>query len=633
MNAQRISILLLLLSVLGCGGPSTEPTPDPVVADPEPAGGETEPPASPWASLTNERLVALVREQAAARIREVQSDLDPAQLATYAGDPSTAPELSDRACEQLVNLAIADAAAGEHARASSIIRLVRARARNRNNAYTGTTILAELARRTAEGDAQDAVRGVFGELPRNRFGSATVIFQLFQNAGQIDARVQQLHQQLVSLDTAVAALYYDALLRSIVEHRQTFLTAIDAVREAHAAQAEARPYAFSTVDLARARDAQPLVVAVWDTGVAPSLFTSQLFTNANEQPNGQDDDGNGLVDDVHGVISDPTEGQTGLTFDPGQAVLTEYSPFLRGIMDLRAGMASTEPAQRVLALMRQAQDAAALDRLEQNLDAVGEWAHGTHVAGIMLAGVPQARVAVFRSAWAGEARLYHHRGPTDEELAAERENIEQIARFINAHGVRVVNASLGFGRDYVEAELRHESDRYSTDEEVRARAAVVHQHRRDNWRYVFEQCPNTLFVVAAGNSSRDVVEYEDVPSSLDLPNVLVVGAVDRFGEWATFTNSNPERVRVFDHGVEVDSVIPSGERVPLSGTSMASPNVANLATKMVAVDPTLTPQRAITIIAETGEPIAAPFNGRIAHEERALARVRRERPRGGRRAR
>jgi subtilisin family serine protease len=165
---------------------------------------------------------------------------------------------------------------------------------------------------------------------------------------------------------------------------------------------------------------------------------------------------------------------------------------------------------------------------------------------------------------------------------------------------------------------------------VQVRAAIVHESRRALWRAVFEQCPNTLFVVAAGNSSRDIVEYEDVPSSLDLPNLLTVGALDRFGEWATFTNSNPDRVRIFDHGVEVDSTIPNGERVPLSGTSMASPNVANLAAKMYAVDPSLTPDRAIAIIVETGERIAEPFYGSIAHEERALARVRRERRRAPR---
>lgn len=622
MKTNRILTLSLLFALLGCGGPSTPP-PD---VEPTSTGDETEHTSSnasttsPWASLTNDQLVALVREQASARIHEVQPELDLTQLAAWAADPSGAPELADRTCEQLVNLAIAESAAGERDRAIGLVRLVRAKARNRNNAYVGTTILAELARRGSEDPAAQAtaVRAVFDELPRNRFGASTVVFQLFQNPGQVDARVEQLHQQLVSLDTAVSALFYDSVLRSVVAHRDTFLSTIAAVREAHDAQPAQQPHAFSTVDLTRARDAQPVLVAVWDTGVSGEQFASQLWSGEGEEAN------------VHGVVSDPTEGQTGLTYDPGQEAIAQYAPFLRGIMDLRAGMASTEAAQRVLALMGEAQDAEALDRLELNLDAIGEWAHGTHVAGIMLSGVPQARLAVFRSAWAGEARLYHHRGPTDEELAAERANVEQIAQFINAHNVRVVNASLGFARDYVEAELRHQSDVYTTDEEVRARAAQIHAARAANWRHVFEQCPNTLFVVAAGNSSRDVMEYEDVPASLDLPNVLVVGAVDRFGDWATFTNSNPERVRVFDHGVEVDSVIPSGERVPLSGTSMASPNVANLATKMVSVDPSLTPPRIIQIIQETGEPIAAPFNGRIAHEEHALARVRHDRPRGRR---
>ena len=623
---MRATLTILSLLLLACGGDAPEE--DFAPPQEERAAGSEEAATSPWDALDTPALVSLVRERTAARIAEVEPDLELSQLPQWIEDPESAPALGDRVSEQLINLAIAETAAGEHARAAGLVRLVRAKARNRNNAYTGTTLLSELARRGAEADPEPAVRAVLEELPRNRFGSATVVFQLFQNEGQIDARVEQLHAQLVGLDTAVAALFYDGVLRPIVAHRETFMNAIQAVRQAHEGQEEAEPFAFSTVDLTGARDAQPVVIAVWDTGVAGALFEEQLFVNEAEALNGADDDENGLVDDRHGVISDPTEGQDALTYEPGESVITEYAPFLRGIMDLRAGLASTEAAQRVLGLMGAVQDAEQLEALEINLDAIGEWAHGTHVAGIMTAGLPQARMAVFRSAWAGEARLYHHRGPTDEELAAERQNVEDIARFIDAHDVRVVNASLGFARDYVEAQLRHEADRYPTEEAVRARAEEIHRHRRDNWRHVFEQNPDTLFVVAAGNSNRDIVEYEDVPSSLpDLPNLLVVGAVDRFGDWATFTNSNPDRVQVFDHGVEVDSVIPNGERVPLSGTSMASPNVANLAAKMLAVSPGLSPAQVITIIRETGTAIPAPFYGVIAHEERAIARARRERRR------
>lgn len=624
MTTLRLSMVFLVLSFLtSCGGPEATPT-GPV---PQATGDEAEA-TSPWEGLTAADLAERVRAGATARIREVEPELDLSALPRWMEDPSAAPALGDRVCEQLLNLAVAAAAVGEDARAVGLVRLVRAKARNRNNAYAGTTWLAELARRSAERDplASVSIRDVLGELPPNRFGSATVVFQIFQNPGQVQARIDQLHRQLMSLETMASALYLETILAPIVEHRALFLEAVEQVRAAYEAAPERPAYAFSTVDLTDARDAEPVVVAVWDTGVAGGLFEEQLFTNHAEIVDGQDDDENGLVDDRHGVIADPTPNQTGLTFEPGEAVLEEYAPFLAGTMDLRAGLASTPAAQRVLALMGQAQDAAALDRLEQNLNAVGEWAHGTHVAGILLAGVPQARMAVFRSAWAGEARLYHHRGPTDEELAAERRNVEEIARFIQAHRVRVVNASLGFSRDYVEGELRHESDRYRTDAEVRARAEEIQAHRRESWRHVFERCPDTLFVVAAGNSNRDVAEYGEVPAALTgLENLLVVGAVDRYGDWATFTNSHPDLVTVFDLGVEVPSVIPNGETVPLSGTSMASPNVANLAAKMFSVNPNLSPVEVAAIIRDTGEPIAEPFYGRIAHEERAVALARERR--------
>jgi subtilisin family serine protease len=467
-----------------------------------------------------------------------------------------------------------------------------------------------------------AVAEVLRELPRERFGSATVIFQLYQSQEQVTARLEQTKTQMLSLETASDALFLTEVLPAIVAHRDTFLAAIETVKAELDRQRAPREYRFQTVDLTRARDSQPVNVGVWDVGTNPSLFEGQLIDNDGEQANGEDDDGNGLVDDVHGVVADGDAPHTALLYEPDAAVLEQYTPFLRGIMDLRAGMASSEHAQRVLELVRGATSVDALIELERNLDAVGEWAHGTHVAGIMLAGVPKARVSVFRSAWAGEARVYFHRGPTDEELAAERQNAEAIATFVNGHELKVVNASLGFSLDYLEEQLRYEGDRYQTDAQVRARAEEIHAHRTETWRSVIAACPNTLFVVAAGNSNRDVVEYGDVPASLDLPNLLVVGAVDKYGKWAIFTNSNPERVRIFDHGVEVDSLIPDGQRVPLSGTSMASPNVANLATKMYSVHPGLTPAQAIEIIVGSGDPVEAPFDGRIANERRALTRAR-----------
>ncbi len=622
-----------LLLALACGGS----TPPPVVAEPEPAPAtpapppEPEAPADPWESMTGVALRDYVGEQAFTKLMEVQPGTTPEALASWLASPDEAPALTGKATERLFDLAAVALAGGDLDRAEKIVRLVRLKAANRNSAFAGNTYLAEIARRRNASDenaARDAIAAVFREQPRTRFGASTVIFQLFQTPEQASAQLGQIHRQLVSLDTASGALFYEQILPGIIEHRAHFLAAADVVRAEHDAQPALRAYTFPTVDLTRARDAREVRVAVWDVGTNPALFERQLFANPNEQANDQDDDGNGLVDDVHGVAQDVGEyDHEALLFDPGEAVIREYGPFLQGIMDLRAGLASSEAAQRVLALMRSVTDPDQLEAMERNLDAVGEWAHGTHVAGILLAGLPQAKMAIFRSSWAGEARLYHHRGPTDEELAAERANVAQIAAFINAHGIKVVNASLGFGEDYVASQLRHERDRYADDAAVMERARAVQAHRAETWRTVFAACPSTLFVVAAGNSNRDVAEYGDVPANLQHDNVLVVGAVDRYGDWATFTNSNAEQVRIFDFGVEVPSLIPDGTTVPLSGTSMASPNVANAAAKLYAVNASLTPAQAITILVETGRPIAAPFTGRIVDEVAAIARARRERPR------
>jgi len=629
-SAIHLFALPLALALLtACGGSSSEGETTTTPTTTTPVGGtvtNTAPATvDPWLAMDEHGLPPYVVARARERIAEVQSDFDVAQLAAYGENPESAPEIQGRTVERLFDLAAVDLASGNVDAAEATVRLIRARARNRNSAFAGTTMLAEIARQRAGDDVeaqQTAIAAVFRELPQTRFGSATVVFQLFQTQDQLTARVAQTKQQMLSLETASTVLFFSALLPGIVENRQVFLDAIGIIRAEHEAGRAPRPYNFSTVDLARERRATPVRIAVWDVGTNPALFESQLFTNDAEQANGEDDDGNGQADDIHGLAADADDPNTALLYDPGAEVIAEYAPFLRGIMDIRAGMASTDAATQVLTLMRSADSVEALEQLEVNLDKVGEWAHGTHVAGIMVAGNPHAQLAIFRSAWAGEARVYHHRGPTDAELALERANVEAIAEYINRHEIKVVNASLGFSTDYVESAIGHETERYSTPAEVRTRAEEVQEHRRASWALVFERCPSTLFVVAAGNSNRDVVEYGTVSASHEAENLMAIGAVDRFGGWATFTNSNPERVQVFDHGVEVDSLIPNGERVPLSGTSMASPNVANLAGKMLAVSPNLTPAQIINIIRETGDAIDPPFSGRIANERRAISRAR-----------
>jgi len=82
---------------------------------------------------------------------------------------------------------------------------------------------------------------------------------------------------------------------------------------------------------------------------------------------------------------------------------------------------------------------------------------------------------------------------------------------------------------------------------------------------------------------------------LKLPNLLTVGAVDQAGEEASFT-SYGDTVLVHADGYQVLSYVPGGRQVRLSGTSMASPNVTNLAAKLLALNPKLTPVQTIALI-------------------------------------
>jgi subtilisin family serine protease len=116
----------------------------------------------------------------------------------------------------------------------------------------------------------------------------------------------------------------------------------------------------------------------------------------------------------------------------------------------------------------------------------------------------------------------------------------------------------------------------------------------------FASAPQILFVTAAGNSNNDASFIEDIPAGIVLPNLLTVGAVDRAGDEASFTSYGPT-VKVHANGYQVESFLPGGDRVALSGTSMASPQVANLAAKMLAVNPMLKPNDVIRLIVDTAE--------------------------------
>ena len=269
---------------------------------------------------------------------------------------------------------------------------------------------------------------------------------------------------------------------------------------------------------------------------------------------------------------------------------------LKGFSDLQSNIDSPEASEvkQYLSTLKPDEYKSAIEEL----GLAGNWMHGTHVAGITMAGNPYARLVVGRIEF--DWHLLPDPCPTRELASATRSNQQAYVDFFKQHGVRVVNMSWGGSVKGVERAaraLQHRQDAGRAQED-RARLLRHPEGRADARRSPAR--PDILFVTAAGNSNEDASFVEDIPAGIVLPNLITVGAVDKAGDEASFTSYGPTVV-VHANGYQVESVIPGGDKLAESGTSMASPQVANLAAKILAVNPKLTPPQVIELIRDTAD--------------------------------
>jgi len=326
----------------------------------------------------------------------------------------------------------------------------------------------------------------------------------------------------------------------------------------------------------------PVLVAIWDSGIDLSLYPGQVFTDPHPTASGA----HGLAFDDHGAAS------TSYLYPLTVLQKKTYSAFVvinKGRLDIEDGKDS--PDAQELEKIYRTDTPAQIHQLFKIEDVLDFYAHGTHCAGIAVRGNPFARLVVMRF---NDQLPDYPFPPTAEWTRKLGADFQEMSKYFQSRHVRVVNMS--WGDEPEEFELWLSKTGQGADPEKRKqRATELYAIWRDAIEKAIQDAPGTLFVTAAGNSNSNAGFTEDVPASLHLPNLISVGAVNQAGDETDFT-SYGDTVVVDADGYEVESYVPGGARLRWSGTSMASPNVVNLAAKLFAIDPSLTPEQVADLI-------------------------------------
>ncbi|WP_230986795.1 S8 family peptidase [Cohnella fermenti] len=205
-----------------------------------------------------------------------------------------------------------------------------------------------------------------------------------------------------------------------------------------------------------------------------------------------------------------------------------------------------------------------IDPTSEPLDDVG---HGTHVAGIIAAKVNNNE-GIAGMTW--ETKIMPVK-VLDSTGAGTTYSVAEGIIWATDHGANVINMSLG---NYASAEFLHDAVKYAHDKGV-------------------------VLVAASGNDNTDRPGY---PAAY--PEVFAVAATNEDESKAEYSNYG-DYIDVAAPGTSIASTYPGSRYAALSGTSMASPHVAALASLVRAANPSLTNEQVMELLRSTAKDLGS----------------------------
>jgi cell wall-associated protease len=166
-----------------------------------------------------------------------------------------------------------------------------------------------------------------------------------------------------------------------------------------------------------------------------------------------------------------------------------------------------------------------------------------------------------------------------------------FGQYVNAQKARVANCSFGISTTAAQGTLAPLLTSIlkctPTAEQLQSYAATMVTAVVASQAVLVTSAPNTLFVIAAGNDGTDNDALPASPANIKMDNTITVAATMDYTKLASFSNYGNTMVEVAAPGVGIESSIPGDMHLTVSGTSQASPFVANIAGQILDQNPAL----------------------------------------------
>jgi len=218
--------------------------------------------------------------------------------------------------------------------------------------------------------------------------------------------------------------------------------------------------------------------------------------------------------------------------------------------------------------------------------------HGMAVASTIVGNVPGTLVgtAPHSSVWLLRSE------DASSEYIVEEDNWIAAAEFADSVGADVINSSLGYtdfdddSQSHTYAMMDGNTTRITRGADIAASKGI-------------------LIVNSAGNSGNDSWHYIGAPADAD--SIITVGAVDKAGNFASFSSFGPSSDQQIKPTVcaqgEGPYVVSTSDGVyPSNGTSFSSPIMAGAVTCLWQANPTLSNMEIIDMVKQSGSHFTKP---------------------------